>query len=556
LDFKIIKQFVSVPQVLESFGVELDLKGRCACPIHGGDNKSAFSVSGDKQSWKCHTKCDEGGDIFTLVEKLESLSSSESRSYIMDKWGLEEDVPIPKAKTKVKPTVIDKVAHIYRDKDGVELYRVNRVNLSDGSKQCYQECNGKNTLPPEIRTLYNYDKLYGYTGNVYLCEGEKTADALVECGYVATTNPLGSKSWCAGYAKLLDGAKVIIMPDADSHGEAWRDAVMTSLEGIADQVSVVNIPEKFIKKHTEYSGHDFADMYAKYGAASCVKWLDEQTSMAKVLVNGIDQSILGRPLDGYRELVRRAKAGIRTDVFNMNEWLPSLDLVVNKGDLVVIMAGTGVGKTRALHNLPYYIRSVNFAMFDLELSFETLCERYTAMHNGISVRNVKERMARGFGLDEPQIDNVFIQKVEKLTVDKMRVRVDKLEQVSGQKIHAVGLDYVGLMAGKGSAYESTSTNVEEFKAWIAETDRVGVMTTQISRPADKETGKYECPSPYSAKNSGSIENSAQELLGIWRPTDDSRVMKCRCMKYTHGEYDSRDIDLIADDLRIQEVGER
>ena len=552
MDYRLIKQFVSVPMVMESYGATPDPKGRCACPIHGGDNKTAFSISSDGQSWKCHTKCDAGGDIFTLVERMESMSSAESRSFIMDKWGLEED-EAPVAKPKAKPTVTGKVEHIYRDKDGVELYKVNRINYSDGSKQCFQECNGKNTLPPEVRTIYNYDKVYGFTGDVFLCEGEKTADALTECGLVATTNPLGSKSWCTAYANLLSGSNVVIMPDADEHGESWRDVVIASLEGVAGQVQVVNIPERFIKKHPEYRGHDFADMLEKYGVDKCSKWIGDQVATAKVLVNGIDQSILGRPIDGYRELVRRAKAGIRTDVFNLNEWLPSLDLIVNKGDLVVIMAGTGVGKTRALHNLPYHIKSINYAMFDLELSYETLCERYTAMHNGISVRNVKERMARGFGLDEPSINNVFIQKVEKLTVDKIRDRVDRLEQVSGQKVHAVGLDYVGLMSGTGSSYESTSTNVEEFKAFIAETDRVGLLTTQVSRPADKEGGMYECPSPYSAKNSGSIENSAQELLGIWRPTEDKRRMSCRCMKYTHGEYNTDDIPLIADDLRIREA---
>jgi 5S rRNA maturation endonuclease (ribonuclease M5) len=553
MDYSLIKQFVTVPMVLESYGAQPDAKGRCACPIHGGDNKTAFSISSDKQTWKCHTKCDAGGDIFTLVERIEGISSGASRSFIMEKWGLEEDEPPPKTKPKVKPTVVNKVSHIYRDKDGEEVYRVNRVNMSDGSKQCYQECNGKNTLPPEVRTLYNYDKLYGYTGHVYLCEGEKTADALTECGFVATTNPLGSKSWCQSYANLLKDMKVVIMPDADSHGEVWRDVVLSSLEGVAQESSVINVPEKFIKKHTEYSGHDFADMLAKYGPDSCSKWLREETSTAKVLVNGIDQSILGRPLDGYRELKRRADAGIRSDVFNLNEWLPSMDLIVNKGDLVVIMAGTGVGKTRALHNLPYHIRSINYAMFDLELSFETLCERYTAMHNGCSVRNVKERMARGFGIDEPSINNVFIQKQEKLTVSKMRDRVDKIEQLSQQKVHAVGIDYIGLMAGNGSAYESTSNNVEEFKGWVAETDRVGIMTTQVARPADKENGMYECPSPFSAKNSGSIENSAQELIGIWRPSEDKREMRARCLKYTHGEYYGGDIELIANDLRIQEV---
>lgn len=551
MDYKMIKTLVNMPKLLEVYGVTLDKSGRCKCPIHGGDNKTAFSVSNDMQTWKCHTKCDAGGDIFTFIEKKEGVSNVEARKWITDQFGLTEDEkPVIK---KPKPEVASRTSHIYRDKDGEEIYRVNRVDFRDGTKQCYQECNGKNTLPPEVRTLYNYDKVYGCTDYVYVCEGEKTADELDACGLTATTNPLGSKNWDETYAKLLDGMKVVVMPDADVHGEEWRDKVLSTLEGVAESVRVVNIPDKFVAKHPEYTGHDFADMVEAYGHDKCKEWLDEQVESAKVLVNGLDMSILGRPIDGFRELQRKAKAGITTEVFNFNEWLPSMDLVVNQGDLVVIMAGTGVGKTRVLHNLPYHIKSINYAMFDLELSFNTLCERYGAMTNGISVRGFKERMLHGFGLEEPKVDNVFIQKIEKLTVDKIRERVDRIEQLSQQKVHAVGVDYIGLMGGVGSLYEKTSTNVEEFKAYVSDTGRVGLLTTQITRPENKDSGYYDCPNPFSAKNSGSIENSAQELLAFWRPTDDKRQMKCKCWKYTHGEFPFHDIDLWANDLRIEEA---
>jgi hypothetical protein len=40
-----------------------DLRGRC--PLHGGDNASAFSVSPEKQQWYCF-RCAEGGDVIDL----------------------------------------------------------------------------------------------------------------------------------------------------------------------------------------------------------------------------------------------------------------------------------------------------------------------------------------------------------------------------------------------------------------------------------------------------------------------------------------------------------
>lgn len=551
LEYKEIKQLINMRSLLASYGVEPDKNNRCSCPIHGGDNATAFSISSDLQTWNCHSKCDCGGDIFTFVEKKEGVGNAQAKLLLMERFGL-SDAPQPKPKKKPKPVEKSRQSYIYTDKDGNELYRVNRVDFSDGSKQCYQECNGKNTLPKEVRTLYNYHSIYGSTDYIFLCEGEKTADAVIECGMIGTTNPLGSKSWDESYAELLRDMKVVVLPDADEHGEKWRDHVLKTLRGIVEQVQVFEVPEAFVKKHTEYTGHDFADMVEAYGHDKGAEWLSTQLTNAPTLPRGIDSAILGRPSDGFDEIMRKAKAGIRSDVFNLNEWLPSLDIVINQGDLLVVMANTGVGKTRIAHNIPYAIKRINFAMFDLELGFTTLCERWGAMVNGISHRHFKERALMGRNLKRPEVDNVYIQKVPRLTVDKIRSRVEEIEQITGKEIHAVCVDYIGLMAGVGSAYEATSTNVEAFKAYVAEKDKVGILTTQVSRPPDKEHGLYECPSAFSAKNSGSVENSSQCLLGFWRVEGDKTAMKCKCLKYTHGEYPYDDIDLVAHDLLIEE----
>lgn len=550
MDYQAIKQLVNMRRLLLTYGVEPDKTGRCACPIHGGDNKTAFSISNDLQTWKCHTKCDCGGDIFTFIEKKEGCSNPQAKVFIMERFGLsdapEREAPKPTAQEKSRNV------YIYRDKDGQEIYRINRVNYADGSKKCFPEYKGQRTLPKEVRTLYNFDKVYGSEDFIIICEGEKTADALIECGFVATTNPLGSGNWEASYGDLLSGKKVVLMPDADEHGEKWRDIVLASLIGKVEQVQIINIPVKFIEKHPEYTGHDFADMVETYNHEKATEWLVKKIETEKVLPKGVDTSMLGMPLDGFRELQRMAAAGIRTDVFNFNKWLPTLDLEINEGDLVVLIAATGVGKTRLLHNVPYRINHINYAMFDLELSYKTLCERYGAMVNGISVRALKEKMRFGLALTEPNIDNVFIQKCEGLTIDKIKERVDMIEQITQKKIHAVSVDYIGLMGGIGSLYEKTSTNVEAFKAYVSATNRVGFLTSQITRPEDKKDGMYECPNPFSAKNSGSIENSAQALLAFWKPSDERTAMKCRCWKYTHGDFCYRDINLRADDLVILE----
>src|SRR5260221_58556 len=85
-----VKQ-IPIPDYLRARGHELN-RGRCACPIHGGDNKGAFSVN-QKDGvwlWNCWTDCGRGGDIVELdmalyggsridaAKRLQGLEASDS----------------------------------------------------------------------------------------------------------------------------------------------------------------------------------------------------------------------------------------------------------------------------------------------------------------------------------------------------------------------------------------------------------------------------------------------------------------------------------------------
>lgn len=82
----VIKANLDVERVLEHYKA----KGiahygdfiRCCCPIHQGDNNTAFVMNTEKGLWSCKTNDCGDGDIFTLVEKM-------------------EDIPFPKAVEKV-----------------------------------------------------------------------------------------------------------------------------------------------------------------------------------------------------------------------------------------------------------------------------------------------------------------------------------------------------------------------------------------------------------------------------------------------------------------------
>jgi hypothetical protein len=79
----------SIDHVLLGLGFDIDnVHGfaeeiRCACPIHGGDNPSAFSYSTRFKQWRCFTaKCHEGcSSIFGLTQKVLGIKEDREVSF-------------------------------------------------------------------------------------------------------------------------------------------------------------------------------------------------------------------------------------------------------------------------------------------------------------------------------------------------------------------------------------------------------------------------------------------------------------------------------------------
>jgi len=119
----------------------------------------------------------------------------------------------------------------------------------------------------EPRPLYGLpDLLHAPAGSrVYVCEGEKAADAARAVGLIATTSAHGSKSASkADWSPLaVPGIReVVILPDADDAGERYADDVAGLLAKLepAPVVKVVHLPDLPFGE-----GGDMADFVAMRG---------------------------------------------------------------------------------------------------------------------------------------------------------------------------------------------------------------------------------------------------------------------------------------------------
>lgn len=98
---------------------------------------------------------------------------------------------------------------------------------------------------PEPRPLYRLPELLARPDErVYVCEGEKAADAAASIGLLATTSPHGCESAKTANWTPLTGRDVVILPDNDAAGQGYARDVISILLGLdpATTVRVVELP--------------------------------------------------------------------------------------------------------------------------------------------------------------------------------------------------------------------------------------------------------------------------------------------------------------------------
>lgn len=89
----VIKKNMDVEAILNHYKISHRYFGdyiRCACPIHGGDNPTAFVISEDFL-WCCHTGDCGAGDVFTFVEIMEDVDFPKAVNKVAEILGIDID---------------------------------------------------------------------------------------------------------------------------------------------------------------------------------------------------------------------------------------------------------------------------------------------------------------------------------------------------------------------------------------------------------------------------------------------------------------------------------
>jgi len=222
---------------------------------------------------------------------------------------------------------------------------------------------------------------------------------------------------------------------------------------------------------------------------------------------------------------------------DLGDWLPWFRAhlqPIQPGELIVVVADTGHGKSAIAGNIAQSIRPEPALMFHLELPGTLVFERMAARVSDMGTWRIADAYKAGTSVQIRAADHIYV-------CDKSRLSAARMQEIAqGEAIEKIGgtpslivVDYIGLMEpGKGrSRYEQVSRVAEDLKVLAKETSSVVLATTQIHRKDD--FGDTEI-SLHDAKDSGSIEASADLLLGAWRKQADPAKMHIRILKSRRG----------------------
>jgi hypothetical protein len=232
------------------------------CPAHD-DQKPSLHISQGDNDLLMH--CKAGCTFSDICSALSSADVSSSNAGIQKPA---TEPPAPEFPTLEEAVGIGaQKTWIYTDAGGKPVGAVARSDSSSGKNiwQASRKANGNwhRKAMPAPRPLYRLLALV-QAETVYICEGEKAADAAAAMGLEpATTSAGGSNGAAKTDWQPLAGKKVVLFPDNDDAGRKYAEKVRKLvLQHGAAEARVLHLDE-LLPDWTAGKGADLADVPAE-----------------------------------------------------------------------------------------------------------------------------------------------------------------------------------------------------------------------------------------------------------------------------------------------------
>lgn len=465
----------------------------------------------------------------------------------------------------------------------------------------------KNSVENEVykksEILYGLDKARkNIKEAVYIVEGYFDVMALHEFGISQSVAYCG-QSLTDGQAKLLSNyitnkTKIYLIPDKDLTGiKNVKKNIKTLRMYIKNRISVIDLPEgnKDINdyliekgKFESLQAEPFEFYLLKLELNNCLEIEDEyqvaheyakmtpnkmlRADMASYLAKRWNKSIElvkshmdseGTNVDYSSKLYTATEAYINYQKM-LNEGasyiksgLSDLDLMIKtmkRKEVMFLMGRGGSGKTTFILNLIYnmiFKYQFNILFNSLELAKESVVPQFLQIHedlpSGKVERIIKSGEAhKGFQEVLTKLDEHFrVVDEDSQTLKDIENYILAANEVFNEPVNVVFIDYFQYIKSEGrkSNYDEKSDLARGLKALAKRLNVFLICLTQANREGGKSGS--EKMDLTAARDTGAIEESADYMLGIYRPaadpkkTEDERTavqheMYCQILKNRWG----------------------
>lgn len=325
------------------------------CPCRNDDNNPSLSIA-EGSDGRVLVTCHRGGgcDVNQICSAV----------------GLKiQDLMPPKqerSERKEKLTFVD--AYDFTDENGHLLFQKIRYVNQDGVKTFRQRKPDQNgewiySLGDTPKVLYNLPAVLDARKNgqsIWVVEGEKDANTLIEMGLCATTMPGGAGKWLDIHTETLAGALVEIVADNDTPGKQHAQVVLDELIKVGCDAQIWISPQaKDITDHLS-AGLTLADLIP---FESIVEVPPVELSPKDLAITRLKEVLNRSDLDSQQKLSKSSlilaastivdpgdpgrliqwNDFIKESSSDKYEWvIPGL---LERGERVIVVAAEGVGKT-------------------------------------------------------------------------------------------------------------------------------------------------------------------------------------------------------------------
>ncbi len=258
----------------------------CRCPAHDDQHASLTVRDGDiKVLLMCHAGC-------SYEQICAAMNLAPSELYFEDRSQSEEPEGV----------------YRYEDEDGNLLFEVVRF---PGKQFRQRRADGQWGLSGTRRVLYNLPGvLAGIAAYrwIFVCEGEKDAQAIIKSGGVGTCNPMGAGAWRPEYASSLAGGNIRIVADRDEPGRAHANTISESLVGVVSRVEVVE---------PAYGKDAYEHLQAGFGLED-FQPLEQENGLILVRMSEVTPEDV-HWVEGYRNLIGYKQIALLTGMPGVNK---------------------------------------------------------------------------------------------------------------------------------------------------------------------------------------------------------------------------------------------